>query len=734
MSDGRLHEEPPISFTAGANHRYLPSRAPREARHHRPRCDRRLARPPGEARRDRNRARLVSRARRAGCGGAPGRDRRRAAPRGGRGTRRRAPGAGGTTGRQPPAARRPRAAHRRRRAGHRRGLREAGDRRPGGRAADRAPLRRRPPAGGHARAWLRRRAGRPVQGCDRVHHGDPRRGRHRPRGLALLGERARGASGAHRRRAARPPARADEPSAAGRGVAASALPRARRAARSDVRPRGARRHAPCRFGAGALDRDLPHEPGRIAPGPPFPRRAAGRARACARDRERPSRDRVAQARGAVAPAGRRVKVQGFVRPPGDKSISHRAVMLAGLARGASELEGLLTGADVKSTARVLRQLGARVSSVREGGNVTVRPSRITRPASRLNCGNSGTTARLLLGILAGQRFPATLTGDASLRHRPMRRVTEPLRAMGAEITEKGGDALPLTIRGGRLRPLTYTTPVASAQIKSALLFAGLTGKVGVTIREPYRSRDHTERLFVHLGLGLHEREGAIVYEPSGRSVVPPFRLSIPGDASSAAFLVAAAVLAEGGELVIEHVGVNPTRTGFLVVLERMGAHLERVNLRDEGGEPVADLVARPAALRGTEVSAAEVPTLVDEVPVLAVLASRAAAGSETVFREVGELRVKESNRLELIAANLRAVGVEAEARGNDLFVCGTTRRPSGRIETARDHRLAMAFAVLGTLPGADVRLSERASVAISYPRFFADLRHIGKGERGKGKR
>jgi len=159
-----------------------------------------------------------------------------------------------------------------------------------------------------------------------------------------------------------------------------------------------------------------------------------------------------------------------------------------------------------------------------------------------------------------------------------------------------------------------------------------------------------------------------------------------------------------------------------------------VNLRDEGGEPVADLVARPAALRGTEVSAAEVPTLVDEVPVLAVLASRAAAGSETVFREVGELRVKESNRLELIAANLRAVGVEAEARANDLFVCGTTRRPSGRIETARDHRLAMAFAVLGTLPGADVRLSERASVAISYPRFFADLRHIGKGERGKGKR
>jgi len=427
-----------------------------------------------------------------------------------------------------------------------------------------------------------------------------------------------------------------------------------------------------------------------------------------------------------------VKVRGTVRPPGDKSISHRALMLAALAgggKGASELEGLLTGADVKSTARVLRQLGAEISSIRDDAKVVVHASRISHPASRLHCGNSGTTARLMLGILAGQKFAATLTGDASLRRRPMRRVTEPLRAMGAEITEGRGDALPLTIRGGRLRALTYTTPVASAQIKSALLLAGLTGGVAVTIREPYRSRDHTERLLAHLGLGLHERGGAIVYEPApeGRSLVPAFRLAVPGDASSAAFLVGAAALAEGGELVIENVGVNPTRTGFLVVLARMGAHVDRVNLRDAGGEPVADLVARPGggALRGTEVGAAEVPTLVDEVPMLAVLASR--AEGETVFREVGELRVKESNRLELIAANLRVLGVEAEARGNDLHVCGTTRPPRGRVDTARDHRLAMAFAVLGTLPGADVRLSEKGSVAISYPRFFRDLKAIGVG-------
>ena len=415
-----------------------------------------------------------------------------------------------------------------------------------------------------------------------------------------------------------------------------------------------------------------------------------------------------------------MKVRGVARPPGDKSISHRALMFAALAHGTSTVAGLLTGDDVKSTARVLRQLGAKIATIREGSTVSIHGSRLKPSGSRLHCGNSGTTARLMLGILAGQHFRTTLTGDASLRRRPMRRVTEPLREMGATI-EETGDHLPVTIRGGRLRGLVYTSPVASAQVKSALLLAALTGGVPVTVREPQRSRDHTERLFLHLGLPLQAHDGVVSYQPSAVSV-RPFTLSVPGDASSAAFLVAAAVLAEGGELLIENVGVNPTRTGYLVVLARMGARVDRVNLRDEGGEPVADLLARPAGLVGTEVSAAEIPTLVDEVPVLAVLASR--AQGETVFREVGELRVKESNRLELVAANLRAVGVRAEARGNDLHVEGTARPPRGRVETALDHRLAMAFAVLGTVPGADVRLSERRSVAISYPTFFKDLKRI----------
>ncbi|HET8712480.1 MAG TPA: 3-phosphoshikimate 1-carboxyvinyltransferase [Gemmatimonadales bacterium] len=414
-------------------------------------------------------------------------------------------------------------------------------------------------------------------------------------------------------------------------------------------------------------------------------------------------------------------VSGVVRPPGDKSISHRVLMLAALAKGKSGLHGLLTGDDVKSTARVLRQLGVHISPIRDEA-VRVEGRRLTPHAARLNCGNSGTTARLMLGILAGHGFEATLTGDASLRKRPMRRVTEPLKEMGARIRESG-DSLPVTIRGGKLRGLTYTSPVASAQVKSAILFAALTGNVPVTIREPYRSRDHTERLFAHLGLGIHETDGAIVFEPAvGPSGRPAVNMTVPGDPSSAAFLVGAAVLADKGELLVENVGVNPTRTGFVVVLERMGAHVERVNLRDEAGEPVADLIARPAELKGTEVSAAEIPTLVDEVPILAVIASR--ARGETVFREVGELRVKESNRLELIAANLRAVGVKSEVQGNDLHVEGTDRPARGTIETAKDHRLAMAFAVLGTVNGANVKLSEKKSVAISYPGFFKDLARI----------
>lgn len=419
-------------------------------------------------------------------------------------------------------------------------------------------------------------------------------------------------------------------------------------------------------------------------------------------------------------------VHGAVTPPGDKSISHRALMFAALARGRSEISGILAGEDVKSTARVLRQLGAEITPVRDGKAVTVRSRRLTSPVSRLHCGNSGTTTRLLLGILAGKGIRATLTGDASLRRRPMRRVTDPLRAMGARIAESEEGTLPANLRGGRLRAIDYRSPVASAQVKSALLFAGLTGGVAVTVREPGTSRDHTERMLAWLGEGVGDLGSGVRYAPTG-NVIRGFSLAVPGDPSSAAFLVAAAVLAEGGELRIRNVGMNPGRTGFLPVLARMGAPVEVTDVREVGPEPVADLIVKPAALRGTAIEAAEVPSLVDEVPILAVLASRAAG--ETVFRGVGELRVKESDRLEMIARNLRGVGVDAEASGDDLHVRGTHAPARGAVETAKDHRLAMAFAVLGTTPGAEVRLSERKSVAVSYPGFFSDLRRVGGASR-----
>lgn len=418
-------------------------------------------------------------------------------------------------------------------------------------------------------------------------------------------------------------------------------------------------------------------------------------------------------------------VHGAVRVPGDKSISHRALLAAGLARGTSRCIGLLTGDDVRRTAALLRALGATVAPLRSGTVTTVRGARIRSPRVTIDCGNSGTTARLGLGVIAGHSVRARLSGDASLRRRPMRRVIDPLRSMGARFSN-GTDHLPLTVQGGRLHGIAYESPVASAQVKSAILFAGLAARVPVTVREPRPSRDHTERLFVHLGLDLRVAHGTVSYRPSAEPL-SPFEITIPGDFSSAAFLVGAGVLAEGGELLIEGVGVNPTRTGLLVALQRMGAHVERVNLGALGGEPVADLVVRPASLTGTEVMAAEVPALIDEIPLLAVLASR--ARGETVFRDVGELRLKESDRLELVAANLRNVGVGAEVRGNDLFVEGTERPPRGRVETARDHRLVMAFAVLGTVPDAAIRLSERRSVAISYPDFFRTLQAIGRGAR-----
>lgn len=419
-------------------------------------------------------------------------------------------------------------------------------------------------------------------------------------------------------------------------------------------------------------------------------------------------------------------VGGTVRVPGDKSITHRALLFAALTRGTSHVGGALTSLDARSSARVLRALGAEISPLRPESVVTILGrGRLHRPAGVLDCGNSGTTTRLLLGLLAAHRFPATLTGDASLRRRPMRRVTAPLTRMGARFDQPDGDGLPLTVHGGRLAPLRYELPVSSAQIKSALLLAGLAGGVGLELREPQgRSRDHTERMLRAFGYRVVEDGGWIRFSPDGR--LQPFELQVPGDPSSAAFLVGAAILAQGGDLRVAGVDLNPTRTGFLPVLQRMGAAVEVEDVSEHYGEPVGNLVVRPARLRGAEVMPGEIAGLIDEIPLLAVLASR--AEGVTVFREVGELRVKESDRLSLIAENLRAVGGTAEVSGDDLHVRGGEAPPRGAVRTAGDHRIAMAFAVLGTVPGARIRVDDMACAAVSFPRFPETLRGLaGKG-------
>ncbi|MFI5208456.1 MAG: 3-phosphoshikimate 1-carboxyvinyltransferase [Gemmatimonadales bacterium] len=412
--------------------------------------------------------------------------------------------------------------------------------------------------------------------------------------------------------------------------------------------------------------------------------------------------------------------QGAIAVPGDKSITHRALLLAALTDGPCRITGALVAGDTRASAACLRALGVKVSPLRAGAEVVVQGGGLTpfrRPKARLDCANSGTTARLLMGLLAAHRFKATLTGDASLRRRPMARIADPLRVMGAKIALKDG-RLPATIEGGALKPLDYTSPVASAQVKTAILFAGLAGGVRVSVTEPVRSRDHTERLLALLGVTCMSSGVFVALHPPAS--LPAFAGRVPGDISSAAYLLAARMLAAKGSLALPGVGVNPTRIGFIRAALRMGARIKMEAMRESLGEPVATLIARPAQLKALEVEPDEIPSMVDEVVLLACLAARAVGTS--VFRGVGELRVKESDRLALVAKNLAGLGVKAHSEDDTLWVEGTDEPPVGRVETAGDHRLAMAFAVLGTVKGAKVTLDDRRCVAVSYPSFFTDLK------------
>jgi 3-phosphoshikimate 1-carboxyvinyltransferase len=423
-------------------------------------------------------------------------------------------------------------------------------------------------------------------------------------------------------------------------------------------------------------------------------------------------------------------LKGRVRVPGDKSISHRALILGALAVGETRISGLLEGQDVLNTAKAVGALGARVERLGTGEWRVhgVGVAGFAEPAGALDFGNSGTGCRLMLGAVAGCPIAATFDGDASLRQRPMRRVLEPLERIGARTLTSSDGRLPLTLAGAREPiPIVFEPQVASAQLKSAVLLAGLSAPGETVVVEAEATRDHTEKMLAHFGAdvrvephGAHGRRIMLTGQPELHAAP----VAVPADPSSAAFPLVAAAITPGSDVILDGVMLNPLRAGLIATLMEMGAAIERLKTRDEGGEEVADLRVRAGVLRGVEVPAARVPSMIDEYPVLAVAA--AFAEGTTVMRGLKELRVKESDRLAGTAALLRANGVKVDIEGDDLIVQGTGRAPGGGLViTHMDHRLAMSALVMGLASDQPVRIDDASFIATSFPGFVELMRGLG---------
>jgi len=415
-----------------------------------------------------------------------------------------------------------------------------------------------------------------------------------------------------------------------------------------------------------------------------------------------------------------MKVFGTLRVPGDKSISHRALIFGALSSGESRVTGILQSADVHSTAGVLRSLGAEIPELSGDFVIRGRGRGLVQPTRDLDCGNSGTTTRLMAGVVAASPIEATFVGDASLSRRPMGRVARPLEAMGARFTLPAHGGLPMTIRGGTLHDIDWKSEVASAQVKSAILLAGLVSGVRERVVESNKTRDHTERMLEARGANVHIDDDSVTIE--ARSAISALDTAVPGDPSSAAFFAGLGAMADEGELRLERVCVNATRIGFIDQLRRMGATILEQERRLEGGEWVADLVVTPGALRGGSVAERDVPSMVDELPLLACLATRATG--ETVITGAVELRVKESDRIAATVANLRAIGATADELPDGMRIQGSAGPLRGRVLTHGDHRLAMAFGILGAVSGNSIEVDDRECVAVSYPTFWRDLANV----------
>jgi len=427
-----------------------------------------------------------------------------------------------------------------------------------------------------------------------------------------------------------------------------------------------------------------------------------------------------------------VPLRGRVRVPGDKSISHRSLMLSALAVGRSTIDGLLEGEDVLSTAAALRAMGAAIHRGDDGRWTVdgVGVGGLLQPQAALDMGNSGTSTRLLMGLVTSHPITATFTGDASLSGRPMGRVIDPLTQMGAEITATPGGRLPLMLRGlCPAVPLTYRLPVASAQVKSAILLAGLNTPGITRVIEPVPTRDHSERMLAGFGATVEidtDADGARIIAIHGEAELKPQTIDVPGDPSSAAFLTVAALLVPGSDIRIDNVGINPTRAGLFDMLRLMGADLTFEDVRTVGGEPVADLIVRASSLTGIEVPPEVAPSMIDEYPVLFVAA--ALAKGRTVLRGLEELRVKESDRIAVMAEGLRAIGASVEELPDGMVIEGRDGDPfpGGATIAARlDHRIAMSFAVAGLVATAPIVIDDIAPIATSFPSFPALLGSLG---------
>lgn len=415
-------------------------------------------------------------------------------------------------------------------------------------------------------------------------------------------------------------------------------------------------------------------------------------------------------------------LRGEVTVPGDKSISHRSVMFGAIAKGLTEIDGFLQGADCLSTISCFERMGVSIEN--RGERVLVFGNGmhgLKEPDEVLDCGNSGTTTRLLSGLLSAQPFCVTLTGDESIRKRPMKRIITPLSQMGASIKSVNDNGCaPLFIEGQRLHGISYQSPVASAQVKSAVLLAGLYAEGETRVTEPYLSRNHSELMLAHFGADVRTEGTTAVLRPA-RELFGQ-KISVPGDISSAAFFIAAALMVPGSELLIRNVGINPTRDGILTVCRSMGADIEILNPSAGSGEPVADLLVRHSSLHGTEIGGAVIPTLIDELPVIAAMACL--ADGKTVIRDAAELKVKESNRIAVMTEGLSAMGARVEETADGMIIHGGSPLHGAVIDSRKDHRIAMTFAVTALAASGQTEILDADCVSISYPGFYGDLKRL----------